>query len=166
VAGDGPHPTVRLAGRERPAFRVCGIAGLVAATCLSEALAVGTGLRPGVEAAVIVVAVLTFLGIAELAGLGACLVAALVRRPQARMSSPAHVREIAEALGHAGVATTSQGLRLSGGVAHYTLSQVPPAPAATAAEVVRRLRHPGAGSRLLPGSASALHVVIGSDERA
>jgi hypothetical protein len=355
VERDGPHPTVRLAGRERPAFRVCGIAGLVAAACLSESLAVGTGLRPDVQATLIVVAVLTFLGlalttkvvtgretliyyhheiavlvaataataalgapvlrqldatalglgaflafgrlgctragcchgrpagrrgirygpdhvaegfpahlvgvalvpvqlleagavaglvaagavavaagaapgsglvlyvtgyallrfglewlrgdegrrsaaglseaqwtsltllavvamlgllrwvpgggIAELAGLGACLVVALGRRrPQARMSSPAHVREIAEALGHAGVSTTSQGLRLSGGetggVAHYTLSQVPPAAAATAAEVVRRLRHPGARSRLLPGSASALHVVIGSDERA
>jgi hypothetical protein len=349
VASDGPHPTVRLAGRERPAFRVCGVAGLIAATCLSEALAV----RPGVQGALVVVAVLTFLGlalttkvvtgretliyyhheiavllaaaaaaaalqapvlrqldatalglgaflacgrvgclragcchgrparrrgirygrayvaegfpahlvgvalvpvqlieaaavaglvvagsvavaagaapgtglvlyvtgyallrfglewlrgdegrreaaglseaqwtsltllavvaalgllgavpgggIAELAGLAACLGVAAIRRP-AGMSSPAHVREIAEALGHGGVATTSRGLRLSGGetggVAHYTLSHVPPEAAVSAAEVVRRLRHPGAPSRLLPGPASVLHVVIGADERA
>jgi hypothetical protein len=108
-------------------------------------------------------------GVAELAGLAACAGIALARRPHG-MSSPAHVREIAEALGHGGVATTSQGLRLSGGeaggVAHYTLSQVPPEAAATAAEVVRRLRHPGARSQLLPGTASVLHVVIGADERA
>jgi hypothetical protein len=109
-------------------------------------------------------------GVAELVGLLVCLGFGLARRPHARMSSPAHVREIAEALGHGGVATTSQGLRLSGGeaggVAHYTLSQVPPEAAATAAEVVRRLRHPGARSRLLPGRASVLHLVIGADERA
>jgi prolipoprotein diacylglyceryltransferase len=121
-------------------------------------------------------------GTAELVALGVSLALLLplalaeAHRPRGRVRSPAHVREIAEALERSReresltVATTSQGLRLSwgerDGIAHYTLSDVPRPAGPVAAELVRRLRHPGATLRLVPGGGSVLHVLIGCDERA
>jgi prolipoprotein diacylglyceryltransferase len=123
-------------------------------------------------------------GTAELVLVAACLALlvplALLEGlgPRGRARSPAHVREIAEALERAvapagaapPVATTSQGLCLScgesGGVAHYTLSHAPPSVGAVAADVVRRLRHPRAPSRLVSGRGPVLHLLVERDDRA
>jgi Prolipoprotein diacylglyceryl transferase len=58
------RPSLPIAGRELPAFRVLGVTGFVAAVVLALALADARGLDAGVELAVIAAAVATFLGLA------------------------------------------------------------------------------------------------------
>jgi hypothetical protein len=57
-------PEVRIFHRPRSAFRVCGYTGLVLAVLLAMTLVVHRGLAPWVMAAVVLVAVLTFFGLA------------------------------------------------------------------------------------------------------
>ena len=64
VAREVSHLTVRLAGRDRSSFRVCGVVGFVAACGLASALAGARGLSLAVEGAIVVVAVLTFFALA------------------------------------------------------------------------------------------------------
>jgi hypothetical protein len=196
VAHEVSHLTVRLAGRDRSAFRVCGVVGLVAAGGLASALAGARGLSLVFEGTIIALAVLTFFalalatkvlsgretliyhhheqGVLEIVALAVCVAVLLplglveARRTRGRLRSPRHVREVADALDRsrreAAVVATSEGVLLSAGVsdgvAHYTVSAGP-----AVAELVRRLRHPDAPSRILAGRASVLHLVIGGHDR-
>ena len=58
------RPEVRLLGRSRPAYRVCGYVGLGLAVALAMALVWQQGLSPAVMLAVIAAAVATFLALA------------------------------------------------------------------------------------------------------
>ena len=58
-----PRLHLRLAGREWPAFRVCGLVGLAGASALATTLSVMTGISVGVQALIIALAVLTFLAL-------------------------------------------------------------------------------------------------------
>ena len=89
----------------------------------------------------------------------------VLRRRAPRLSSPAHVRELAELPGSAAEpATTSLGVRVSaghaGGLAHYTISGVGRREAGVVAELLVRLRHPGGTARVVDGRVGALHAVV------
>jgi prolipoprotein diacylglyceryltransferase len=105
-------------------------------------------------------------GAAEAAALALCFAVLLplaiidARAPSRRVRHPAHVRELAEAL-DGSLVRTSEGVLVSSGhdagVAHYTLSG---AAAPVAAELVRRLRHPAAAARIVPGRGEIAHLVV------
>lgn len=58
------HPEIHLFHRAQPAFLVCGYVGLASAILLGMVLVIDQGLSPWVMAAVILAAVLAFLGLA------------------------------------------------------------------------------------------------------
>ncbi len=61
---DVPGPALRIAGRSVAAFQLCGVAGLIAAAALAQALVARAGGSALVMAAVIVLACLVFLALA------------------------------------------------------------------------------------------------------
>jgi len=60
------RPEVPLLGRARPAFQVCGFAGLVVAAALTEGLTWQLGLEPWIGGALVVAGALGFLAVAVL----------------------------------------------------------------------------------------------------
>ena len=59
-----PRTHVHLLGRSVSAFQVCGVAGFAVANVVAFGLVAARGLRPGVMAGLVVLAVATFLGLA------------------------------------------------------------------------------------------------------